>query len=427
MNIKRVVLVFLAVYILALLSFFLLIGNTAGTQIDLSDANAIVKNVSRNWDDVKAGHKPDYATDLKYAVYDSNGNAIFVTNSDLNMHLNDAIRDRYIIMDIMKDDKLVGKIGFPNDIQEVLRAGRDRLFIGAVCFLIILAGGCAAYTIYIYRKVIAPFNKMQSFAARVAQGNLDVPLEMDRGNLFGAFTESFDLMREELYRARENERAPERSKKELVASISHDIKTPISTIKATTEVMQAESNNDRDRELLTVIEEKTGQIDLLITNMFHTTLEELQELKVTAAEETSTAIYDIIHAADYDRKIKSFSLPECIVLADPVRLLQVFDNIIGNTYKYAGTDIEIESGFDDDYLIIKIRDFGSGVPDDDLPMIFNKFYRGTNAEGKSGYGLGLFISKNLINQMQGDLNCKNLVDGFSVTVSLKLASNNNKS
>ena len=86
--------------------------------------------------------------------------------------------------------------------------------------------------------LVRPFNKLSDFAASVSKGNLDVPLNMDRHNYFGAFTESFDRMREELKLSSEREAAANRSKQELVAELSHDIKTPVATFKATCEVME---------------------------------------------------------------------------------------------------------------------------------------------------------------------------------------------
>ena len=82
----------------------------------------------------------------------------------------------------------------------------------------------SAWAVYCSR--LTPFRKLRRFARDVAAGNLDIPLEMDSYGSFGAFTESFGLMREELKKARENERAADQSKKELVASLSHDINTP---------------------------------------------------------------------------------------------------------------------------------------------------------------------------------------------------------
>jgi signal transduction histidine kinase len=245
---------------------------------------------------------------------------------------------------------------------------------------------------------------------------------MDRHGRFGAFTESFDLMREELKKARENERNADRSKKELVASLSHDIKTPVASIKATTELMLINPKDEKEKLQLERINEKAEHINALITDMFHATLEELQALNVTPAEIQSTVIPQLIQNADYKGQVKPFIIPSGIIVADPVRLQQVFDNIIGNSYKYAGTDIKIDARFDNQYLIIDISDTGSGVPDDELQLLLNKFYRGKNAGDKSGYGLGLHISRFLLEQMSGELRCENRSGGgFAVKIMLRLA------
>ncbi len=244
---------------------------------------------------------------------------------------------------------------------------------------------------------------------------------MDKHGVFGAFTESFDLMREELKRAQENERNAERSKKELVASLSHDIKTPVASIRAAAEFMLVAARDEKDRRQLERIGEKAEQINTLITNMFHATLEELQELSVTAAEIQSISIARLVRNADYRDMVLPFEIPSCIVLADPVRLQQILDNIVSNAYKYADTEIKVSSVIEGNELVIKIIDFGPGVPDDELPLVTGKFYRGKNAADMGGYGLGLYIAQTLLTQMSGTLHCENRSDGFSVIISLKLA------
>ena len=275
--------------------------------------------------------------------------------------------------------------------------------------------------LYCEQRILKPFRKLRRFARDVAMGNLDIPLEMDRSENFGAFTESFDLMREELKTARENERTAERSKKELVATLSHDIKTPVATIQAVTELMLVTSNDDEDKKQLGIINEKAEQINTLITNMFHATLEELQQLSVTVSEIHSTELPVLIQSSDYKMQVKPFKIPNCIVLADTVRLQQVFDNIIVNSYKYANTTIEVNAVFEEQFLIIEITDFGYGVPKDELPLLFNKFFRGKDSENQSGYGLGLYISKYLMKQMSGDIYCRNHENGFTVELRLRLA------
>jgi len=252
-------------------------------------------------------------------------------------------------------------------------------------------------------------------------GNLDIPLEMDKNERFGAFTESFDMMREELKKARENEHAADRSKKELVASLSHDIKTPVASIKATTELMLISVRDDKEKAQLERIEAKAEQINTLITNMFLATLEDLQALSVTVAEVHSTVIPRLIENADHKGFVKPFSIPSCIFLTDIVRLQQIFDNVIGNSYKYADTEIAIHADFEGPFLMLVIEDQGPGAPEEELPLLTNKFYRGNNATEKSGYGLGLHISKTLLEDMSGSLSCENHPHGFAIRIRLRLA------
>jgi len=299
---------------------------------------------------------------------------------------------------------------------------RDRiLLITLIGFTVIVTAAGLLFYAYCQRSVLAPFRRLQQFARNVAMGDLDFPLEMDKNDSFGAFTESFDMMREELRKAREDEYAANRSKKELVASLSHDIKTPVASIKAATELMLVLAKDEKEINQLKRIEAKAEQISTLITNMFQATLEELQALTVTVAEVPSTKIPQIIELADHKGLVKPFSIPNCIILADLVRLQQIFDNIIGNSYKYADTDIDVHADFDGQFLLVDITDHGEGASEDELPLLTNKFYRGKKAGEKSGYGLGLYISKTLLIDMSGDLTCENRQDGFTARIRLRLA------
>jgi signal transduction histidine kinase len=337
--------------------------------------------------------------------------------------INDAV------MTVMQNENQTESVIFLteqlNSIFEDMDASRRNRDRNLQIFLFIIVGGFSLTGIYLYiyytKTIIKPFRKLQDFAQRIAAGNLDIPLEMDRNNLFGAFTESFDLMREELNRAKENERNADRSKKELVASLSHDIKTPVASIKAVTELMPVKTQDEKEQKQLETIHAKAEQINSLITNMFHATLEELQALSVNSIEFQSTALPNLIRNADYERRVLPFSIPNCIILTDSLRLQQVFDNIVSNSYKYAGTDIEVNSFFYNSFLVIEIIDYGKGVSDDELPLLMNKFYRGKDSNPKSGYGLGLYISKYLLEQMSGELHCENRLNGFCVKLQLKLA------
>ena len=140
---------------------------------------------------------------------------------------------------------------------------------------------------------------------------------MDKNNYFGAFTESFDLLREELDAARQREYESNRSKKELVATLSHDIKTPVASIKAVSELMLMQAKDEKVIKQVNTIYSKAEQINLLVTDMFHATLEELQQLKLTVTEESSEILVDMIENVNYDHQIEYEPIPQCIILMDP--------------------------------------------------------------------------------------------------------------
>ena len=302
------------------------------------------------------------------------------------------------------------------------RRSRDNVLrfslITAVCVFALLG---VLLCLYFERSFYVPFRRLQKFAHRIAAGNLDIPLEMDKRNLFGAFTESFDIMRAELRTAKENEYHANLSKKELVASLSHDIKTPLASIMSAMDIMLVRARDEKEIRTIEAVNTKLEQINSLVTNMFHATLEELQALKVTPNEIQSSALPELIQNADYEARVLPYVMPSCIVTADSLRLQQVFDNVISNSYKYAKTDISINARIDGNHLIIDIQDCGSGVSEEEIPLLFGKFYRGKNAESSDGYGLGLYISNYFINEMGGKLHCENKSGGFAVVLALKLA------
>ncbi|MDE7279471.1 MAG: HAMP domain-containing histidine kinase, partial [Oscillospiraceae bacterium] len=280
---------------------------------------------------------------------------------------------------------------------------------------------CAVYSVYLDRAVIRPFKKLEGFAESVAGGNLDIPLKMDRGNIFGAFTESFDIMRSELKKARIAEAKANASKKELVAKLSHDIRTPVASIKAASEVGAAIAENEKNRQNYTQIIRQSDRINALVTNLFSATLEELQQLTVEPADMESGKLFEMLASADYFHYAEIPDVPECLIYADKLRLQQVFDNIFANSYKYANTKIDVEILLKDDRLSVKIEDFGGGVPSEEVPILKEKFKRGKNSENIEGAGLGLYISDCFMKEMGGELVIGNGRNGLAAEISIRLS------
>lgn len=421
MNVKWLSLTILVVFIAGTLFSFQVIQTKAVADVDLVAINEIVKTIENKWGHLEEVH---YSTIKQpFTLITNSGEIIYQTAEGNSTTINDAIRNRHTIVDVMQEGAVAGKIIIQYEDKEVVRQMKEQLRTVIILTFAILMVVLILYLLFINHTVFKPFRKLQSFALHVARGSLDIPLIMDKNNPFGAFTESFDIMREELAAARQSEYVANRSKKELVATLSHDIKTPVASIKAVSELMLMRATDDKVIKQLHTINTKAEQIDLLVTDMFHATLEELEQLKVTVAEESSTALDGLIMNLNVneDNQINCGPIPECMILADVMRLQQVLDNILSNSNKYASTSITIAPRITHTHLELHIMDFGKGIKEDELPLVFNKFYRGDNSEGLSGTGLGLYISKNFMLNMQGDIECHNRDDGFTVIVRIKLA------
>lgn len=386
---------------------------------DTVAVNEVLQSVTQDFSALEM-HKN--STALDYVVLDNDGKILFKTKEGLSENVNAAISHRDTMLDILIDDTVVGKVILYNDGAQTLQAQKQNTITALAVAIAVQCGICVGYAFILHFTVVRPFRSLKGFAERVAGGNLDIPLLMDRGNLFGAFTESFDIMRSELKKARIAEAKANAGKKELVAKLSHDIKTPVASIKAVSEVGFAVTKSEKDKENYTQIVGKAEQINTLVSNLFTATLEELQQLTVTPTNIESTQIETMLKNADYLHKAAAaFHVPECLVYADKLRLQQVFDNIFANAYKYANTAISVIAEKAENRIDVVIEDFGSGVPSEELPVLKEKFKRGSNAENIEGAGLGLYIADYFMQQMRGSLNIENGAQGLKITVSLTLS------
>lgn len=394
-----------------------------------TEINRLVIRLGEEWDSVsrKSGQKIQTDEPFDYAVIGRAGNLLIYTKEGISTSVSAATTHFDVIRDIGQDGELVGWLLVHNPYSELQkeRNGRRAMMVGTMLLVMLILS--LAYFLYLRRRVVKPFDRMKAFAGRVAAGDLDAPLEMDRGHVFGAFTESFDIMREELKASREREAEAVKSRKELVAELSHDIKTPVASIKAMTDVMSLTARDDGERETIAAVSAKADQIDRLVSNLFHATLEELEQLEVKPEELSSRDILRMVKEADYLKKVEETDIADAVVLADPLRLNQVIGNVISNSYKYAGTEIRIVSRFEEgcgespeERFILEISDRGGGVPGHELELITRKFKRGSNAEGKDGSGLGLYISGYFMEKMGGSLEVMNRDGGFLVRLKLKL-------
>ena len=297
----------------------------------------------------------------------------------------------------------------------------DRIIIvGAIslAFVIVIFG-------YIYFAMLRPFVKLQRFADSIAKGDFDIPLQYERFNYFGSFTWAFDSMRREITKARSCEREAIENNKTVIATLSHDIKTPIASIRAYAEGLEAnlDSTSEKREKYLSVIMRKCDEVSKLTNDLFLHSLSDLDKLKMQPEEfELCGFIESAVYEMAAEHNDIKFKRPDftAAVLADKNRLLQITENLINNSRKYAKTDINVSIVQLDGNAEIHFRDHGAGIPDEDMPFIFDKFYRGRNCGKEQGSGLGLYIVKYIAGQMNGSVMLHNHSDGLEAVISLPI-------
>ena len=159
---------------------------------------------------------------------------------------------------------------------------------------------------------------------------------------------------------------------------------------------------------------KADELTVLVDNLFVESVKDASEIKVSPRENDSETVREAILHADYLNRASDFTIPECRVFTDKLRLQQAFDNVFINSYKYADTKIEVSAKLEDGYLKVAVRDFGPGVTDEEVAILKEKYKRGANSEGKEGAGIGLYLTSYFLKEMDGEIYITNEAPGLAV-------------
>lgn len=314
-------------------------------------------------------------------------------------------------------------------LQEELRNTEETVYQSRSLFL--LSGICIVFLFvvfgYVYVAILRPFDKMKGFADQIAKGNFEVPLDFERSNYFGAFTWAFDSMRREITKARTCEKEAIENNKTVMATLSHDIKTPIASIRAYAEGLEAnlDSSPEKRAKYSSVIMKKCDEVATLTNDLFLHSLSDLDKLKLYPEElELGGFVASVLEELSVERQDIRLSgnVSGVMVSADKNRLTQVMGNIVNNARKYAKTELVVSVVKGKEQAELHFRDYGPGIPDEDLPFIFDKFYRGKNCGSEQGSGLGLYIVKYVMEQICGEVRLQKHKDGQEIILTLPVKS-----
>lgn len=381
---------------------------------DVAAANDLAQIAARRW---PAPQETDFpAAAPNFTVVAADGTVLVARGTPIADDLQ-AVRERASSLAIERAGTRLGTLYLPQDLTGRAAAEHHRLVRQGLALLLAMGLLGTGYLLWLDRRIVRPFRRLRAFADRVAHGDLEAPLAVDRGQVFGAFTQSFDILRTELARSRAREAAQRQAHKRLIGQLSHDIRTPLASISASTELLQLGSADPK----LGVIAGKASQIDALLTDLARASSDELEAMPVELTAVASTAIAPLVRDALPPDWACPGDVEEVMLVADPQRLQQVLDNLVANAVKYGAPPLRLGSRLTDGLLQVSITDAGPGVPDDELPLLTQPHYRASNAAGRPGQGLGLFTAAVLLEAMGGSLDLANAADGFAATLTLALA------
>lgn len=268
----------------------------------------------------------------------------------------------------------------------------------------------------------------------IGRGNLNIKLEYNENDDFEELANSIERMRQSLKRSVEKQQALEREKKEIIANISHDLRTPITSIRGYIQGLKdgVARTESMHQEYLDTIEAKTYMIESLVNDLSVIAKYDQQGIQLNKREiNLRNFLYDCVEALESDVKKAGGSLylhyiiKDTFIYADPEKLMRVFINIIENAIKYrshAPIEIVILANQDDDGVFINISDNGIGLPEEDLKRVFERFYRSDKSRNLNikGSGIGLSICQDIIESHGGRISAYSN-DSKGLTISIRLS------
>ena len=269
-----------------------------------------------------------------------------------------------------------------------------------------------AVLFYVRAKILAPFEHLTDVPYELSKGNLTAPMKEMRSRFFGRFIWGVDMLRENMEQQKERELKLQRDKKMLLLSLSHDIKTPLSAIKLYAKALSKGLYTEKEKQLEIAenINAKADEIEGYVTQIITASREDFLSLEVQNSEfylselVTKVKLYYTEKLALIKTDFSVGEYSDCLVVGDLDRGVEVIQNVMENAIKYGdGKSVKINFSEEDGWILVTVKNSGCTLQEDELTHIFESFWRGQNAENKKGSGLGLYICRQLMCKMNGEI------------------------
>ncbi|WP_366293197.1 ATP-binding protein [Paenibacillus sp. AN1007] len=275
------------------------------------------------------------------------------------------------------------------------------------------------------RQVLTPVKQLKYHAESILKGKYDEPIQYKRTDEIGELYAMLDLMRLEIMYLSEQHIRQAKAQKELITNISHDLKTPITTLKAYIEAVSEGICEDEEtlQEYMQIMHIHADKTARLVEDLLVHALQELGQISVEPREQYSRKVFENMlrpiehivrsHGLTYE---EPESIPDVLIRIDPVRIEQVISNLVSNALKHtaSGDYIRIRTELHSGQFKLTIADSGQGIRAQDMPFVFERYFRGSlpssSTSAQEGTGLGLSICKSIIKAHGGQIQFSSKTD-----------------
>ena len=321
------------------------------------------------------------------------------------------------------DDEVVGALRYVTHTKSV---DKQIISVGLTCLAVLLVV-VAAVTIsnyYFIRTIMVPVAEITEKARRIANGSYGVQIQTRYADEIGELAHTINELSVKISQN-------EKMQAEFISQLSHELRTPLTVINGWSETLLADESMDADtRQGMKIISREANRLTEMVVDLLDFTRMQdgrmtltVEQADIRAEFEDTVFMYGSRLAQEgitLEYLENDVDIPE--ISCDPKRLRQVFLNILDNAAKHggAGKRIEAEISYENEAVCIRIRDFGPGIPEDEIPLVKKKFYKGSSSV--RGTGIGLAVCDEIVQMHNGTLTLENAEGGGTlVTVCLPAA------
>lgn len=333
-------------------------------------------------------------------------------------------------------------------VMDYLReSGRGGRFVGAMesgtigvlCYVLLGIVVFSALFLILQKRSLDYIRKLYEAMQSISEGNLNTEVEVIGDDEFSSMAASLNQLAQDIRNLMDKERESERTKNELITNVAHDLRTPLTSIIGYLELLSVGNSlpPEMEKKYIDIAYTKAKRLEKLIEELFGFTKLNCGKISMKVGQvdiikllsQLLEEFYPSFMEKNLVYELRS-NVPAKVITADGNLLARLFDNLINNAIKYGadGKRILVDVEADDEIVTVSVTNFGYVIPEKDLPLLFNKFYRVEHSRSAAtgGTGLGLAIAKNIVDMHGGDIHVTSDLNGTVFTVKLKVNFDINK-